>query len=397
MDNAGQCNTREHLIKQYFHQAFTNKEILCALLLKHNINLSLRHLKRLLKKMGLRRSLPGSIESPVQLITEAIVCELQGSGCSLGYRAMWHRLVHDYKLYVKRKTVLELLWQLDPEGVQQRKSKRLRRRVYTSPGPSHTWHLDGYDKLKPFGLCIHGAIDGYSRKILWLEVGPTNNDPQVIAGYFMECVADVGHIPGVVRCDQGTEHTTIEFLQPFLHETVNGECVQKTFMVGKSTSNQRIEAWWSILRKQLTGWWINYFKDLRDNGSFCDADNLQRECLKFCFTRLLQKELDSMRIQWNMHIISTSRNAECPRGKPDLMFDLPEMYGSRSYGTTVAMEDIVYCVDNHTRGKQIMGCSDEFIELVTLLKPGTEAPRTRDEAMELYKALCEQFKRYSDD
>lgn len=23
------------------------------------------------------------------------------------------------------------------------------------------WHCDGYDKLKPFGLPIHGCIDGY--------------------------------------------------------------------------------------------------------------------------------------------------------------------------------------------------------------------------------------------
>ena len=28
----------------------------------------------------------------------------------------------------------------------------------------------GYDKLKAFGFPIRGAIDGYSRKILWLKV-----------------------------------------------------------------------------------------------------------------------------------------------------------------------------------------------------------------------------------
>ena len=32
------------------------------------------------------------------------------------------------------------------------------------------WNLDRYDKLKPFGFPIHGAIDGYSRRILWLRV-----------------------------------------------------------------------------------------------------------------------------------------------------------------------------------------------------------------------------------
>ena len=27
-------------------------------------------------------------------------------------------------------------------------------------GPNQAWHCDGYDKLKPFGLAIHGCIDG---------------------------------------------------------------------------------------------------------------------------------------------------------------------------------------------------------------------------------------------
>ena len=28
--------------------------------------------------------------------------------------------------------------------------------------PNFLWHCDGYDKLKPFGIAIHGCIDGYS-------------------------------------------------------------------------------------------------------------------------------------------------------------------------------------------------------------------------------------------
>ena len=32
----------------------------------------------------------------------------------------------------------------------------------------------------------------YSRKILWLKVASTNNDPYVIAGYFLDCVTELG-------------------------------------------------------------------------------------------------------------------------------------------------------------------------------------------------------------
>ena len=32
----------------------------------------------------------------------------------------------------------------------------------------------------------------YSRKIMWLEVAHTNNDPCVVGNYFVECVEQIG-------------------------------------------------------------------------------------------------------------------------------------------------------------------------------------------------------------
>jgi hypothetical protein len=48
--------------------------------------------------------------------------------------------------------------------------------------------------LKPFGFCIHGAIHGYSRRILWLEVGSSNNNPRIVGKYFLDCVVQVGEL-----------------------------------------------------------------------------------------------------------------------------------------------------------------------------------------------------------
>lgn len=50
------------------------------------------------------------------------------------------------------------------------------------------WYLDGYDKLKLFGFAIYGVIDGYSRRILWLNVGFFNNDLRLIVSYYFFCV-----------------------------------------------------------------------------------------------------------------------------------------------------------------------------------------------------------------
>ena len=41
-------------------------------------------------------------------------------------------------------------------------------------------NIDGNDRLKRFGFAIHGCIHGFSRKLIWLFVSTTNNDPLVV-------------------------------------------------------------------------------------------------------------------------------------------------------------------------------------------------------------------------
>ena len=160
-------------------------EILLFLGLMHGCFLSIRQLKRVLKRRGMGRR--RNRTDPGEVI-ETIERELSGSGSTIGYRLMTQRLVQEHGLSIDKEFVRQLLKILDPEGVETRSKHRLRRREYKAEGPNHLWHIDGYDKLKPFGFCIHGAIDGYSRRIMWLEVGPSNNDPSVIAQYYIDCV-----------------------------------------------------------------------------------------------------------------------------------------------------------------------------------------------------------------
>lgn len=96
-----------------------------------------------------------------------------------------------------------LLRRLDPPGLQKRKRQKLKRRKYNSPGPNYCWHVDGNNKLEPFAFAIHGAVDGYSCRALWLNVDRTNNDPKVMAKYFVNCVEEVGGCHSLVRTDCG--------------------------------------------------------------------------------------------------------------------------------------------------------------------------------------------------
>jgi len=66
-------------------------------------------------------------------------------------------LLHNkYHLRVSRDTVCHILRQIDPVGVSGRRHHRLVRRTYWSKGPNHCWHVDGYDKLRPYGFLISG-------------------------------------------------------------------------------------------------------------------------------------------------------------------------------------------------------------------------------------------------
>ena len=255
---------RDNLVVRYFELGFSYKEILAFLSARHNIRISLRHLKRILSSKNCYRR---KNHSNIREVVDAVE-ELDGSGGEVGYRYMHQRLLIKHKLVASRETVRKTIAALDPEGVRQRSMRRFSRRVYSVRGPNDMWHIDGYDKLKPFGSAIHGAIDGYSRRILWLHVGRSNNDPRIVAQYFVDYIRGIGGTARRIRADFGTENTHVAQIQRFLRRNnVDSFAKEKSFVYGKSAANQRIESWWSFQRRWGINWWINYFKDLRDRGN----------------------------------------------------------------------------------------------------------------------------------
>ena len=91
----------------------------------------------------------------------------------------------------------------------------------------------GYDKLKPYGFPVHGAIDGYSRKILWLELSRSNNKPQMPAKYYLDGVKRNMGCPILLRTDCGTENGVMAAMQCYLRQGIR-------LMKWSNTSNMRI-------------------------------------------------------------------------------------------------------------------------------------------------------------
>ena len=52
---------------------------------------------------------------------------------------------------------------------------------------------------------------------------------------------------------------------------------------------------------------------------------------------LIREDLSSIKSDWNVHIISRSRNGG-PKGRSDTMFNLPHCYNSENYLTEVDNE-----------------------------------------------------------
>ena len=125
--------TAEAEVKLYFSIGLNHKEILSCLAHLNNIIISMRTLRRLLKKIKLFRRRKYSDLIDVSLF---ITGELGKHGGLYGYKSM-HLSSVCKGLVVKEENVRLLLQILDPEGVSLRRKHRLRRRLYQNKGPNY--------------------------------------------------------------------------------------------------------------------------------------------------------------------------------------------------------------------------------------------------------------------
>lgn len=275
-----------HLLKNYFLDGFAFMEIQQLLRQVHNIELSVRHLRRVANNMGLYKRKQSSIHRCIDFIHQTI----SRTGSLHGYRWMHLKCIR-HGLVISRETVRRILKLIDPINAALRRNKTLRRREYESHGPNEIWHMDGYDKLKPFGIAIHGCIDGFSRNVLWLEAGTTNNDPKIIGGYFVRTILNHEGCPMTIRCDYGTENGHVEHMQRFLRRHARDALSDRCFIYGSSTHNQRIESFWALLRRKCTQFWIELFHQLKIDGHF-SGSFLDRNLIGFCFLNLVQVKIN---------------------------------------------------------------------------------------------------------
>ncbi|XP_074656641.1 uncharacterized protein LOC141909875 [Tubulanus polymorphus] len=381
----------DDFIRSLFMSGHQYSDIVNLIYLDCGRTMSVRQLKRHLKRMGLKRNKNYSFED----VVHAVSSELSGSGSCLGYRSMTDRLRHRYGIKTPRSLVARVLRELDEEGVADRSNGVLRRRRYSNKGPNYLIHVDGYDKLKPYGFCIHGAMDGFSRRILWLKVASTNNDPSVIGYYFTDYIKQIAGVPRCIRIDAGTENVLLcEIQRSFRADDNDDMAGDMSVLIGKSTSNQRIERFWRTLRNSVGQFWMNMFKDMSDTGIFSNADAVHVETIRFCFHQLIEQDLEDFRNEWNSHRIRRQRNCDVPCSKPDLLYFAPELFGTTDHKIEINYEDVIdvqaeFCKQPNDRGSS----EPDFPTMCDNIMAvnGFSLPQSADEAYDLYIQLLGQF------
>ena len=138
----------DEAIKLYFNLGLPQKEILECLAHMNRIVISKRSLQNHLKRLGLfRKKYFSDIHDVGLFINE----QLKKSGKLLGYRLMHLKCIQN-GFTVTQETVRLMLKLFDPNGVNDRVGRKLRRRIYTNYGPWFLLHMDAYDKLSPYGI-----------------------------------------------------------------------------------------------------------------------------------------------------------------------------------------------------------------------------------------------------
>ena len=302
---------------------------------------------------------------------------INGPGSCGGNRTVWHTLQLE-GLQVSRNIVASLLKELDPEGAEFRKARRLKRRQYSNPGPNYTWHIDGYDKAKPWGFSIHGGIDGFSRKLIWLQVSRSNKSPDSIARMYLSGVVKVGGCPVELVTDLGTENAIVAAIQSYFRDSPDAH------RYVPSPRNRRIESWWSILSKTRFIWWRNFFTDLEFQRILDLSDELSKECLWYIFSGLIQRELDDVVEHWNTHRIRKSRH-NCVAGRPDSIFYIPENYGGIETKLAVENREIDIASENINDNEE----ENEYKEYFDYVIAGLtlEMPTNWEEALSIYQRI----------
>ncbi|TRY85628.1 hypothetical protein DNTS_008764 [Danionella cerebrum] len=202
---------------------------------------------------------------------------------------------------VSRIRVREMLVCINPSAAARRWSSTVSRRVYNVPHPNSLWHIDGNMRLIRWGFVVHGAIDGYSRLITYLNCN-TDNCASTVLSQFVHATCLYG-LPSRVRSDHGGEN-----LQVALFMNLMQGIQRHSHITGESVHNQRIERLWRDVFLHVLQSFYSTFYSLEDSELLIPGNDVHNVSLSLVFLPEIQSRLQHFKEAWNHHALRTEHN-----------------------------------------------------------------------------------------
>ncbi|KAL7396210.1 hypothetical protein ABVT39_002205 [Epinephelus coioides] len=200
-------------------------------------------------------------------------------------------------IVVQRQRLRDSLRRVDPVGVLARRRTAIARRVYSVPHPNFIWHVDGNHNLIRWKLVVHGAIDGYSRMLMFLHC---SNNNRTVKDLFTPAVGQFGR-PLHIRTDHGGENAQI-------WEDMHASKGEGSVLTGSSVHNQRIERFNRDLNKNCSHVYAPIFYEL-ESLSILDLENAtDLFCLHYVFLPRINRTLEEFKAGYNNHSMSSEGN-----------------------------------------------------------------------------------------
>ncbi|XP_034549223.1 uncharacterized protein LOC117819842 [Notolabrus celidotus] len=202
-------------------------------------------------------------------------------------------------IVVQRRRVRESLQRVDSAGVLDRRRTAIARRVYTVPHPNFIWHVDGNHKLIRWKFVVHGAMDGYSRMLVFLHCS-NNNRAETVNALFTAAIGLFGR-PLHIRTDHGGENVRI-------WEDMRASRGEGSVLLGSSVHNQRIERFNRDLNKNCSHVYAPIFYEMESQGILDLENPTDLFCLHYIFLPRINRTLEEFRAAYNHHSISSEGN-----------------------------------------------------------------------------------------